>query len=117
MAKEIRVDLRIARSRSGLSGADMAHLMECGTDRISKLENGVARITPQELARLHLICGGRFENTFSITCQTAAGRLFKRLGTMPKEPIHWAGKRAIRLETLDNLSRRLQAYLQKAYER
>lgn len=116
MAKEIRVDLRIARSRSGLSGADMAHLMECGKDRISKLENGAARVTPEELARLHLICGGRFEETFSIICQTAAGRMFKRLGTMPKEPVHWAGKRSARLETLDNLSRRLQAFQQPAYE-
>ena len=115
MVKELCVDLRVARSKSGLSGNDMAHLMECGSDRISKLENGSARLTPEEMARVHLICGGRFEETFSVACQKMAQSLFRLLGSVPREPAHWAGKRSARLNTLDRLSQRLQAFRTPAY--
>jgi hypothetical protein len=117
MAKEICVDLRIARSRSGLSGNDMAHLLECGKDSVSKLENWAARLTQEEMTRMQLICGGRFEETFSILCQEVAQTLFKLLSGMPSEPVHWAGKRSARLQTLDRLSQRLQAYLHNPNEK
>lgn len=109
MRKEICVDLRIARSRSGLSGNDLAHLMGCGKDRISKLENGAARITPQEIALLYLVFGEPFEQTFGILCQSETDALFAKLGSMPQEPVQWAGRREQRLRHLDDLSARLQA--------
>lgn len=109
MRKEICVDLRIARSRSGLSGNDLAHLMGCGKDRISKLENGAARITPQEIALLYLVFGEPFEQTFGILCQGETDNLFAKLGSMPQEPVQWAGRREQRLRHLDDLSARLQA--------
>ena len=115
MRKEICVDLRIARSKSGLSGADLAHLMECGKDRISKLENGAARITPHEMARLHLIFGDVFEETFRLLSQMEAQRLFARIGSIPNEPVQWAGRREQRLLSLDALSARLQAALDTAH--
>lgn len=109
MRKEICVDLRIARSRSGLSGNDLAHLMGCGKDRISKLENGAARITPQEIALLYMVFGEPFEQTFGILCQSETDTLFAKLGSMPQEPVQWAGRREQRLRQLDDLSARLQA--------
>lgn len=117
MVKDIRVDLRIARSKSGLSGKDMAHLMGCGKDRISKLENGAARLTAEEMVRVQLIFGSRFEETFGLLSQCEAQTLFQRIDSIPAEPAHWAGKRSARLGTLDRLSQRLQAFVNKGYER
>lgn len=110
MRKEICVDLRIARSKSGLSGNDLAHLLGCGKERISKLENGAARITPQEMARLYLIFVGPFEQTFGILCQVEADLLCAKLGSVPPEPAQWSGKHQQRLSHLDDLSTRLQGF-------
>ena len=116
MSNEFRVDLRIARTRSGLSGRDLAHLLECGVDRISKLENGAARITPRELAKLQIIWGKPFEESFAILSQEISQTLFNLLGSIPEEPAQWAGKRQLRLSTLDALSQRLADKLNPAYD-
>ena len=115
MEKDIRADLRIARARSGLSNVDVAHLLGCGKDRISKLENGSARASLEEVAALQLIYGAPFERTFGILCRDLTTPLNRRLETMPREPAHWAGKRASRLATLDRLSQRLVALNQTQY--
>jgi len=108
MENEIRTDLRIARTRSGLSNRDVAHLLGCTKDRVSRLENGVARLKLGEVASLHLIYGLPFEETFQFMSFDVADKINQRLNSMPKEPIHWAGKRPSRLKSLKQLSARLQ---------
>jgi len=116
MEQEIRADLRIARTRSGLSNKDVAHLLGCTKDRVSRLENGMARLKLGEVAGLYLIYGLPFEETFKLMSGDIANKINDRLCTVPQEPVHWAGKRISRISSLDRLSQRLQDLITTGYD-
>ena len=64
MKENIPLDLRVTRVRSGLSNRDVAHLLGCNKERVSKLENGKARISGNEIISLSLIYGYLIDGLF-----------------------------------------------------
>lgn len=107
MEKEIRADLRIARQQSGLSNCDVAHLLACGKERVSKLESGKARLNIEEVISLCVIYGRSVEHMFAALAHAVCEGIKDSLASIPCEPSNWDGKHEQRLETLNNLAYRL----------
>ena len=116
MEKEIALDLKLSRERSGLSGHDLAHLLGCTKQRISKLERGKARVTPDELICLSIIYGQSLNNGFVALTEKFVGTLQTRLSDMPNEPANWKCKRETRQATLGKLAERLEVITEPHYE-
>jgi transcriptional regulator with XRE-family HTH domain len=116
MTKEISLDLKISRERSGLSGTDLAHLLGCNKERVSKLEHGKARITPCEIISLCLIYGKAIDGMFHQTTKRIVDHLKQLFAEMPSEPSNWQRKSADRTDTLNGLAYRLQALTQNNHE-
>lgn len=117
MRKEIRVDLKIGRNQSGLSNADLAHLLGVNKSRISKLENGRATPRPEELCALCLIYGRAADHLFLLTTRSLIGEMTERLARMPEEPKAWERKHDLRLDTLNGLHQRLRELSLESYDR
>lgn len=107
MKENLALDLRVSRRRSGLSGSDLAHLLGCTQERISKLENGRARISEDEFLILGLVYADVLAWPERML-QTVLPILKERLAYMPGEPTQWAHAHEQRLETLNSLTSRLQ---------
>ena len=116
MKKEMSLDLKISRKRSGLSGRDLAHLLGCNKERVSKLEHGKARVTTPEIMSLCLIYGRGIDGLFHHTTIPLISNLKCRFSEMPQEPSNWQRKTKERQETLNGLSYRLQELTQQKYE-
>ena len=112
MTKELSRDLKIARSQSGLSNKDVAHLLACNKERVSHLENGSARIAITELLSLCMIYGRSLEDLFDTTAQRLITALKDRLSNIPAEPRNWSRKSKQRTDTLNALTNRLLGYAQ-----
>ena len=102
--------MRALRRRSGLSQADLAHLLQVKQSRVSRLESGVFEPTASELCALRIIYGQALGKRFETTIEDMKQRLRERLETIPQCPKHWRN-RAARRTTLNALSRRLEASL------
>jgi transcriptional regulator with XRE-family HTH domain len=116
MKKEITLDMKISRERSGLSGNDLAHLLSCNKERISKLEHGKARVTVYEIVCLCLIYGKTIDDVFQKTIKQLTDMLKIQLSDMPCEPANWKRKSIERTDTLNGLAYRLQALTDTSYE-
>ena len=108
MKENIPLDLRVTRVRSGLSNRDVAHLLGCNKERVSKLENGKARISGNEIISLSLIYGYLIGGLFRETSKAILTSLKVRLADMPTEPANWSKHAQNRLDTLNGLAQRLQ---------
>lgn len=108
MKENLALDLRVSRRHSGLSGTDLAHLLGCSQERISKLENARARIAEDEFIILLLLYVDVLAWPERMM-QSILPTLKERLADMPDEPTQWAHAHDARLETLNGLSDRLQA--------
>jgi transcriptional regulator with XRE-family HTH domain len=116
MKKEIPLDMKISRERSGLSGTDLAHLLNCNKERISKLEHGKARVTAHEMRCLCLIYGKTIDDVFHKTIKQLTDMLKTQLSDMPTEPANWRRKSIDRTDTLNGLTYRLQHLSKIQYE-
>ncbi len=115
MKENLALDLKLSRTKAGLSGADLAHLLGCSPERVSRLENGKARIKADEMAALSLIYGYDPTEWLQHVTRSVADKLKRRMSSMPAEPNNWAHLRDARLDTLNGLTYRLQALSQPGY--
>ena len=115
MKEDLALDLRVSRRRAGLSGSDLAHLLGCTQERISKLENARARISEDEFLILGLVYADVVAWPERML-QTILPVLKERLAEMPDEPTQWAHAHELRLETLNSLTSRLQNLISPHYE-
>lgn len=115
MKENLTLDLRVSRRRAGLSGQDLAHLLDCSLERVSKLENGHARISADEFLILSLVYVD-IHSWPERMLQAIVPALKERLADMPDEPSLWAHAHEARLETINGLSDRLQALNSKQRE-
>lgn len=116
MKEDLSLDLKLSRARSGLSGYDLAHLLGCNSERISRLEHGKARIKADEIASLSLIYGLDTSRWLYHLTSCAAKKLKNRMVNMPKEPSNWSQHQDNRLDTLNNLSHRIGILNKGDYE-
>ena len=100
--------LRALRRRSGLSQADLAHLLEVKQSRVSRLEAGLFEPTASELCALRIIYGQALGKRFETSIDDMKRLLRERLETMPQCPKHWRNRMA-RSTTLEVLTKRLEA--------
>ena len=106
MSKAFALDLRVARKKSGLSQADLAHLLGASRAKISHLERGVTVPTVRDVCTLSMVYGRSFESLFGIVFDEVARQLGNRLSTLPDAPRGWLG-RFNRRNTLDQLAARI----------
>ena len=115
MGINFALDIKVARRRSGLSQADVAHLLSIHRTRVSKLERG--RYTPhaQELATLSLIYGRRFPDLGNRAMPEICRALSERLATLPNRSDYASGQ-TNKAQTLNALAERLEASSHAVYE-
>jgi transcriptional regulator with XRE-family HTH domain len=104
MKELLKVDLRIARRRSGLTGQDVSHLLGTSTARLSKLENGYARPKVRELICLSLIYGKTLDELFQLTSSRLTVRLRTRLSELDFTDAPRGKDRECRMTTLNTLA-------------
>ena len=107
MGKEIAVDLRVARKRSGLSQDEAATLLGVDRRRLSKLEVGRYEPTVAEIAGLSLIYDREFRQLCRSVLPAVYAQIAKNLSSLPPAP---TGLR--RLDEREQTLARLQATLQ-----
>lgn len=100
----LKVDLRIARRRSGLSGQDVAYLLDTTTARLSKLENGHARPKVRELICLSLIYGKTLDELFQLSSSRLTQRLRLRLSELDFTDTSRGHDPQVRISTLNTLA-------------
>ncbi|WP_298362539.1 helix-turn-helix transcriptional regulator [uncultured Litoreibacter sp.] len=100
----LKVDLRIARKRSGLSGQDVAHLLGTSTARLSKLENGYARPRVRELICMSLIYGKTLDELFQLTSSRLTDRLKTCLSELDFTQAARGQDQQARIATLNTLT-------------
>jgi len=115
MGTNFALDIKVARRRSGLSQADVAHLLGVHRTRVSKLERGRYTPSADELASLSLIYGKQFPELGSSTLPEICRSLSERLGTLPNRSDYASGL-SNKAHTLNALAERLEASSRTAYE-
>jgi len=113
MKELLKIDLRIARNQSGLSGQDVSTLLETSAARLSKLENGYARPKVREIICLSLIYGRSIDELFTLSSSPLTDKLSHNLSKIdfsgnPENQSH-----KVRLDTLNSLVTRLQTLNEK----
>lgn len=106
MITEFALDLRHARRKSGLSQAEVAHLVAINQATYSRFEHGSLSPSVEQLCALALIYGRSFTSYFERIADAQKPGLRKRLSELkPKErPTVRIFNRA---RTLEKLRRRL----------
>lgn len=107
MKELLKVDLRISRQQSGLSGRDVAALLSINTARLSKLENGYARPKVREIISLSLIYGKSIDELFLLSSSRLTEKLKANLATLDFTNEEGAKGGRQRLDSLNALSERL----------
>ena len=111
MKEFLKVDLRIARQRSGLLGQDVATLLGTSRARLSKLENGYARPKVKELIGLSIVYDKPLDELFQLTASRLTEKLQDRLAQLTQAPETTARK-----ATLSHLADRLQSLNQERHD-
>jgi len=109
MTEFLKVDLRIARQQSGLSGRDVAHLLGVSSARLSKLENGYGRPKVRELICLSLIYGKPIDELFQLSSSKLTKQLKDSVSEMDFMTPQSGLKHKQRLDTLNTLTERLRS--------
>ena len=115
MGMNFALDIKVARRRSGLSQADVAHLLGVHRTRVSKLERGRYTPSANELASLSLIYGRRFPDLGNSTMPEICRALSERLATLPNRSDYASGL-TNKAHTLNALAERLEASSNAVYE-
>ena len=100
------LELKVARRRSGLSQKDVAHLLGISRVRVSKLECGIAKPSPDELTTFSLIYCQSFLTLSGAVMPIIMKTLKERLETFPNRDGYAAGT-SPKANTLNGLTRRL----------
>ena len=108
METNYALDLKVARRRSGLSQQDVSHLLGISRVRVSKLECGIAKPTPDELTTFSLIYSRSFLTLSGAVMPVLLRTLRDRLNTFPNRT-NYAGGKSAKAATLNTLSERLAA--------
>ena len=108
METNFALELKVARRRSGLSQYEVGHLLGVHHGRISKLECGRARPTPDELTTLSLIYSTRFLTMRGAVMPTIHANLEERLRTFPNKDCYTQST-SPKADTLNALTERLAA--------
>lgn len=108
METNYALDLKVARRRSGLSQKDVSHLLGISRVRVSKLECGIAKPTPDELTTFSLIYSRSFLTIGGAVMPVLFRTLRDRLDTFPNRDSYAKG-RSPKSQTLNTLSKRLVA--------
>lgn len=106
MITEFALDLRHARRKSGLSQAEIAHLLDINQATYSRFEQGALTPSVEQLCSLALIYGRSFTSYFERITTAQKPRLKQRVDALP--PKDRPGVRIFnRARTLENLRLRL----------
>ena len=112
MEKFLALDLKLARVASGLSGKDLAHLLGCTKERVSRLENAKARIQGHELAQLLLIYGETPQEVLFHLNAKLIEPMMARLESIAGPSKAWDLNLKARRKTLEELQTRLNNLIQ-----
>ena len=115
METNYALDLKVARRRSGLSQKDVSHLLGISRVRVSKLECGIAKPTPDELTTFSLIYSRSFLTLSGAVMPVLLRTLRDRLNTFPNRA-NYAGGTSQKSATLNTLSKRLSVPSHLSYE-
>jgi transcriptional regulator with XRE-family HTH domain len=115
METNYALDLKVARRRSGLTQLDVAHLLGISRVRVSKLECGIAKPTPDELTTFSLVYSRSFLTLGGAVMPVLFRTLKDRLHTFPNREGYAAGT-SNKAATLKTLSKRLTAPSNLTYE-
>ncbi|MEP3893170.1 MAG: helix-turn-helix transcriptional regulator [Litorimonas sp.] len=113
--KDVAADIRYCRRESGLSGADVSHLLSITRPRLSRIENGRSEPRPMELCGLALIYGKQHLDMFPALTENLVTSIKRKLTNMPSEPTVWRARQK-RLQCLNELTHRLQAIAQHNHD-
>ena len=116
MGMNFALDIKVARRRSGLSQADVGHLLGIHRTRVSKLERGRYTPSANELASLSLIYGRRFPDLGNRAMPEICKALSEQLATLPNRSDYASGL-TNKAQTLNALAEKLEASSHAAYER
>ena len=109
MFEEFISDLKIARTRSGLTQAECGHLVGVSENAISRIERGERLPSLHEIIGLSLVYGKTFESFFGEFVALMREEVIAALAEMPKAP---EGKdNSQRADTLAALAKRLEEEL------
>jgi transcriptional regulator with XRE-family HTH domain len=103
MSNIFALDLRVARKKSGLTQADLAHLLGASRGKVSHLERGATVPTVRDICTLSMVYGKSFESLFAPIFEEIADKLNDRLSNLPDAPKGWLG-RFNRKNTLSKLA-------------
>ncbi|MFY0610696.1 MAG: helix-turn-helix transcriptional regulator [Hyphomicrobiaceae bacterium] len=106
MQTNYALELKVARRLSGLSQYEIAHLLGVSRSRVSKLECGIARPTPDELTTLSLIYSTSFLTMRGAVMPTIHANLEERLHSLPNKDSYTQGT-SPKADTLNTLTERL----------
>ena len=104
--KEVAADLRYCRRESGLSGADVSHLLHITKSRLSRIETGKSEPRPSELCGLALIYGKDLCVMLPDLSSRIALEMHQRFSDLPEEPSNWKAS-SVRCQFLATLYQRL----------
>ncbi|MEM8971722.1 MAG: helix-turn-helix transcriptional regulator [Pseudomonadota bacterium] len=111
MDNRLAVDLKVFRRRSGLSQADVAHLLAVHRSLISKFEQGVREPSMEHVCLLCLIYSIRAPGFCVAALPQFEEALADRLNTLPDAPGEQTVKRRTTITRLaEQLAASLDAY-------
>ena len=85
MLKDFAFDLKVARSKSGLSQSDCAHLLDVDRSKVSRLERGDSPPSVRDICTLSLVYGKSFESLFGTISDEVRDGLRQRLAHIPNQ--------------------------------
>jgi transcriptional regulator with XRE-family HTH domain len=113
--KEVTADIKYCRRESGLSGADVSHLLSITKSRLSRIENGKSEPKPMELCGFALVYGKQHFDMFPVMSEKLIISLKTQLLNMPAEPNAWRARQQ-RLQSLNELTHRLHTLSQQHHD-
>ncbi len=106
MPTDFSLELRVSRKKSGLTQADVAHLLDVGQSTISGFEQGQLIPSVEQVVKLSLIYGRSFECLYGEVVRGARHKLKARLETLSQD-VRTCASTFNRPHTLKGLKHRL----------
>ncbi|MHA7820268.1 MAG: helix-turn-helix transcriptional regulator [Erythrobacter sp.] len=88
MSTQFGLDLRLARRKSGLTQADIAHLIDSHQSTVAALENGKWLPTIEQICLFSLVYGRSFESLYAEQLAEGRKRLRRNLPSLPETSGH-----------------------------
>lgn len=107
----LSLDLKVARKKSGLTQADVGHLIGGNNLTLSHIERGKRIASIRELCALSLIYGRSFDNFYAELLADIREELSRNLESLPELDTP-SGASSLRQNTLNRLASDLTDYVQ-----